>query len=110
MTGLANSTNFAYFFYQGNTSGQNWSAGGHVGFRLASGNVGWVKLTPRSPPDRRIRLRRHGRAHQCRSHDPEPGTLFTLALGTAGLLAWRAHRQKQAKKTKNAENTTEEAG
>jgi hypothetical protein len=29
---------------------------------------------------------------------PEPGTLFTLALGAAGLLAWRAHREKQAKK------------
>ena len=50
MTGLANSTNFAYFFYQGNTSGQNWSAGGHIGFRLASGNVGWVKLSPVHPP------------------------------------------------------------
>ena len=29
---------------------------------------------------------------------PEPGTLATLALGAAGLYAWRRHRQKQAEK------------
>ena len=39
---------------------------------------------------------------------PEPGTLATLALGAAGLFAWRRHRQKQAEKAKEQATTTDD--
>lgn len=39
---------------------------------------------------------------------PEPGTLATLALGVAGLLAWRRHRQKMAEKAKQEATTTDD--
>lgn len=104
----------AFTSFQGNTSGQNWSAGGHIGFRLASGNVGWVKLTyfPFTLTIEEFAYEDMGGPISA-DHTtpiPKPGTLITLALGAAGLLAWRAHRQKRAKKAKNAENAAEEAG
>jgi hypothetical protein len=36
---------------------------------------------------------------------PEPGTLATLALGAAGLYAWRRHRKKQAEKAQQDAET-----
>ena len=39
---------------------------------------------------------------------PEPGTLATLALGAAGIFAWRRHRQKQAEKAKKETATAKD--
>ena len=99
--------------FGGGTGGQNWSAGGYMGFTLG-GNQGWLQLTytPFTLQVGQFAFDNTGATlkagHTGAPAIPEPGSLLTLALGAAGLLAWRAHREKQAKKAKKQEETNAE--
>ncbi|MDP6417201.1 MAG: PEP-CTERM sorting domain-containing protein [Gammaproteobacteria bacterium] len=103
LSGVLTQRGYADAFGGGGTGGQNWSAGGYMGFTLG-GNQGWLQLTysPFTLQLGQFAYEDTGAAisagHTTSQPIPEPGTLFTLALGAAGLLAWRAHREKQAKK------------
>jgi hypothetical protein len=93
---------------------ENWLYGGFMGFRLANGNKGWLRLDfdRLGGPGRRRKITIFEyafedsggaiKAGETGTPIPEPGTLATLTLGAMGLLAWRRHRQKQAQKA-NAE-------
>jgi hypothetical protein len=98
---------FGYFdaFSGAGTGGQSWSGGGYLGF-LVNGNQGWLQLKhiPGTLTLGQFAYDDTGAALAA-GHGgvppppiPEPGTLAMLALGAAGLLAWRKHRQKQAEK------------
>ena len=104
ITGALN--NGAIISVGSNSQGQNWPLGGYMGFQLASGNKGWLQLEL-NKATRQIKLGAFAyedsggpiKAGETGAPPiPEPGTLATLALGAAGLYAWRKHRQKQAEK------------
>ena len=91
--------------FRGGYGGDQWLAAGvgFVGFRFNNGSgvqYGWARITMNGSPFNSFTLNDFAYADVGETiltgQVPEPGSLGLLALGAAGLVAWRKHRAKAA--------------
>jgi len=98
-------TSFAFLAFHGGQPNDHWlDAGtGFIGFRFNGGGgmqFGWARITMDGAPGNSFKLVDYAWGDAgtqiATGQIPEPGSLALLAIGAAGLLAWRRQRAKTA--------------
>jgi PEP-CTERM motif-containing protein len=98
-------SSFAELAFHGGQTNDHWLEAGtaFIGFRFNSGSgmqFGWARLTMDGAPGNSFTLVDYGWGDAgtqiATGQVPEPGSLALLAIGAAGLVAWRRQRAKRA--------------